>query len=60
MESQEPSPEQPVAREEPERRVDEEEDSPLEPVDERTTPPSNPEVDEDAVREAKDKLDRAG
>jgi hypothetical protein len=60
MESQEPSPEQPIAREEPEQRVDEEEDSPLLPVDEKTSPPANPPADEDAVREGKEKLDRAG
>ena len=60
MESQEPSPEQPIGREEPEQRVDEEEDSPLQPVDERTTPPGNPPVDEEALREGEDKLDRAG
>ena len=34
--------------------------SPPEPPHEATTPPGNPEPDEDAVREAEDKLDQAG
>ena len=34
--------------------------SPEEPTHEATTPPGNPERDEDAVREAEEGLDQAG
>lgn len=34
--------------------------SPDEPTHEATSPPGNPEADEDAVREAEDKLGQAG
>jgi hypothetical protein len=34
--------------------------SPDEPTHEATTPPGNPERDEDAVKEAEEKLDQAG
>jgi len=34
--------------------------SPPEPTHEATTPPSNPEPDEEAVEEGKDKLEEAG
>jgi hypothetical protein len=34
--------------------------SPDDPTHEATTPPGNPERDDDAVREAEDQLDQAG
>jgi hypothetical protein len=54
MESEERSPEQPVAREEGGGT------SPSDPTHEATTPPGNPDADEDAVREATDGLEQAG
>jgi hypothetical protein len=34
--------------------------TPEDPTHEATTPPGNPETDQDAAEEAKDKLDQAG
>jgi hypothetical protein len=34
--------------------------SPPDPTNDATTPPGNPPVDEEAVRESEEKLDRAG
>jgi len=40
--------------------TDRETTSPTEPTHEATTPPDNPDRDEDAVKEAEEGLDRAG
>lgn len=40
--------------------ADEQGTTPPDPTHEATTPPGNPDVDEDAVQEGADKLDEAG
>ena len=60
MESEELSPEQPVAREDDAPAAPSNGTTPPDDTKDATTPPGNPAPDEDAVRRAKDKLEHAG